>query len=279
LAKFNKKIIIFFLFTFYLSNLFFDTPLFAANERLIIANMESLYNARRFNELEQYAKSLLEKPELLYPEELAAVHSYLGFTYVILRREQEAKENFIEWLKLEPNAFLDPILVPPNIIRIFELAKDALKKERGKITLDTSKGDQWPYMKSVLWRSLVYPGWGQYYNGKRYKGALIMGTETALLAGFAISQINYIHARDAYYSETQISRMDEKYDAYNNWNCGRWGFAAASLILYIGAQYDVFRQGINIESQKTTFSLEPTSLSRPDSQTPICVGIRMSITR
>ena len=251
----------------------------AASERLIFANLESLYSAHRFSELEDYALSLLDQPETLYPDELIAVHSYLGFTYVILRREQEAKYQFIQWLKLESNAYLDPVLVPPNIIRVFELAKNSTRNRQVAAQFDSQGCDRWPLMKSALWRSLVIPGWGHYYCGMKPKGIALLGAELLLIGGFIISDNEYHQARDDYYSETNFTKMNRLYDDYNRWNRIRWSVAAAGVLFYIGVQYDIFQYQTQPLDEEASLIIKPSLLQNPSTNSVNIPAITVLITR
>ena len=249
----------------------------AASERLIFANLESLYNAHRFSELEDYALSLLENPETLYPDELIAVHSYLGFTYVILRREQEAKYHFVQWLMLEPKAYLDPVLIPPNIIRVFELAKDSLRNRQSVVQTNKQGYDRWPFMKSALWRSMVIPGWGHYHCGQKQKGIIFFTAELLLLGGFFISNDEYSRARDDYYNETNFNNMSRLYDEYNSWNRIRWSAAAAGLLLYIGVQYDIFQYKIHSPAEEASLIIKPSLMRNPSSRSENIPAITLLI--
>ena len=238
----------------------FVTPEAAAIERQIKANLESLYNARKFDELIDYGNRLLEAPDTLYPDELAELYRYLGFTCVILRRECEAKNHFLKWLELEPEADLDPVMVPPNIIRVFYLAKGASSEVQPDINpVLSGSSDRWTRMKPVLWRSLLVPGWGHYHAGERNKGIILMMADAGLIGGCVFSHLNYLDARDDYYAETDIEDMNRVYDNYNNANRLRMGFAAAYLIYYTVTQIDVFRLP---DKDNNTFSLNFTPAPR-----------------
>lgn len=235
-----------------------------AVERLILANLQSLYDSRRFEELVEYGNDLLKNPDELYREERIAVHSYLGFSYVILRRELEAKHHFLEWLKIEPEAQLDPVLVPPNIIRVFQLAKDALQKEyTSPLSSAKNRLDRWPLMKPVISRSLIYPGWGHYYAGEKTKGMIIMGSETALLMGTYLAHKHYLEAQEAYYQERDISQMTEKFRQYQNANRWQWSFVFGTLLVYAGTQYDILNNGVDfsLEGNAYRISFEPLIVS------------------
>ena len=238
-----------------------------ATERLISANLESLYNARKFEELITYGNSLLEAPETLYPDELAQLHRYMGFTYVILRREYEAKRHFIEWLKMEPDASLDPVMIPPNIVRIFYLAKDIAAGESSKPAVFVpGPGDRWLQVKPILWRSMLIPGWGHYHAGYKTKGVVMMLIDAGLIGGFIISHAEYLKARDNYFAETDVEKMNMAYDNYNNANRWQIGFAAAYIVSYAAIQYDIFNL-TGKESTALSIDLLPSPNYIPQVQT------------
>jgi len=227
-----------------------------AVERLILANLESLYESRRFDELVEYGNELLKNPDVLYREERIAVHCYLGFSYVILRRELEAKHHFMQWLKLEPEAQLDPILVPPNIIRVFQLAKDALQKESAS-PLPSARNlqDRWLWMKPAISRSLIFPGWGHYYRGQKTKGIIIISAETTLIIGSIVSHQNFLQAERAYYQERDITKMNEKYRQYQYANRWQWSIITGAIVLYAVTQYDIINQKIELGINDTSFKI------------------------
>ncbi len=248
-----------------------------AVERLILANLQSLYDARRFEELVEYGNDLLKNPDQLYREERIAVHSYLGFSYVILRRELEAKHHFIEWLKIEPEAQLDPVLVPPNIIRVFQLAKDARQKESASsLSTASNKQDRWLLMKPVISRSLIFPGWGHYYAGDKAKGMIIMGTETVLLIGCYLAHQNYLETQQDYYQERDIAQMTEKFRQYQYANRWQWSFITGAIIVYAGTQYDILNNEINFSVDDTSYhiSLELLFTSQPTAGVGIFVQMK-----
>ncbi|MBC8276765.1 MAG: hypothetical protein H8E46_00915 [FCB group bacterium] len=245
----------------------FVTPEAVAIERQITANLESLYNARKFDELITYGNSLLETPDTLYPDELSELRRYMGFTCVILRREYEAKNHFMKWLELDPEASLDPIMVPPNIIRVFYLAKGASDSIQPEYvpSLPVS-ADRWTVMKPILWRSLLVPGWGHYHAGERNKGIILMMADTGLIGGCVLSHLNYLGAKEDYYAETDIENINRVYDNYNNANRLRMGIAATYLIYYTVTQIDVFHLP---DKDKNAFSLNFTPAPRQPHRTPV----------
>ena len=52
-----------------------------------------------------------------------------------------------------------------------------------KTVVDSAKkAKKYPSPRGALWRALVFPGWGQWYNGKKWKAALVFTAEFGLVA-------------------------------------------------------------------------------------------------
>jgi len=92
-------------------------------------------------------------------------------------------------------------------------------------TADSSKTKS---PRGAMLRSIFVPGWGQFYNGKWFKGVLIAGTEIGLVAN-AIIQNQY-----AVHSTTLL----EKEFYVNNRNLSFWWLAGAILYSAVDAYVD-----------------------------------------
>jgi len=92
-------------------------------------------------------------------------------------------------------------------------------------TADSSKTKS---PRGAMLRSIFIPGWGQFYNGKWFKGILIAGTEIGLVAN-AVIQNQY-----AVNSTTLLER--EFY--VNNRNLSFWWLAGAILYSAVDAYVD-----------------------------------------
>jgi hypothetical protein len=65
------------------------------------------------------------------------------------------------------------------------------------------------------WRSLILPGWGQFYNKDDFKGLLFTITGVLSAAGTISSYINYTRKYDEYNTETNLEMIEEKYQSAN----------------------------------------------------------------
>ncbi len=106
--------------------------------------------------------------------------------------------------------------------------------------------------RGAMLRSLVVPGWGQFYNGKWFKGILIGGTEIGLIVN-AVIQDHY-----AVIAETEL----EKEFYRDNKSLSIWWLGAAILYsitdAYVDAHLYNFDDSPNL-SMKVKEEIEPLS--------------------
>ena len=89
--------------------------------------------------------------------------------------------------------------------------------------------------KVAVLRSLIFPGWGQWYNGQKLKALIVIGGEGALLA-------NVFY----YQNKTNISSTEEERDFYLDVkNQYIWYLVAAHLLSLIDAYVDANLSGFD----------------------------------
>ncbi|RPH89782.1 MAG: hypothetical protein EHM72_19915 [Calditrichaeota bacterium] len=109
--------------------------------------------------------------------------------------------------------------------------------------------------KTAMLKSLVVPGWGQFYNGKWFKGILIAGTEIGLVAN-AVAQNQFAQ---------QATDADERFFYEDNRNLSFWLLGAALLYsvadAYVDAQLFAFDESpdlsLNLTSRRCACSQIP----------------------
>ena len=110
------------------------------------------------------------------------------------------------------------------------------------------------YPITAAFRSMIFPGWGQFYNDRPKKGGIILGAEL-LFAGSAISNyILYKQSKAAYDRATQRDLASDKYiemEQYAQINWVSLG-AMSSIWLYavIDAYIDARKQIKDFKSEK-----------------------------
>jgi hypothetical protein len=96
-----------------------------------------------------------------------------GIACVLTGRQLAAKGAFLDWLKLEPRARLDPSLVRPEVVDFFEHLR---AEHREELVREVERRRPRTAILNLL------PPAGQFQNGQRTKFALVLGAEVGLLA-------------------------------------------------------------------------------------------------
>jgi len=109
-------------------------------------------------------------------------------------------------------------------------------KREGTATADTVKKKA-KSPTGAMWRSLAFPGWGQWYNGKKLKAALAFGAETGVV-GAAV----YFDGR-----LRKASTFEDQEYWRDRRNLMYWWLGAAILLsmadAYVDAQLSDFDEG------------------------------------
>jgi len=190
-----------------------------ANEKLQISR--ELYMKGDFLKAAAELDSLLSSGQLTEKEEIVAARKYLGASYFILGKQDKAREEFKEILKLDPNVGLSLKEFPPEIVNFFNEVKIEIKttmEETGQApspstaapkeeTIESTTGlavtmaapGQEPIVRKrgSLAFSILPFGVGQLYQREKLKGYLLMGGETALLTINLVSLFERLSMRNS----------------------------------------------------------------------------------
>lgn len=118
----------------------------------------------------------IERPTLP-TEERARAHIHLGFCEVAFGNKRAAKLEFKQALLVDPTLSLDPALISPKIIAIFDDAKREMPAGGG--------GPKPPSQMTAAARSAIVPGWGQLGTGRKMSAATFV-TAQATAIGFLV---------------------------------------------------------------------------------------------
>lgn len=133
-------------------------------------------------------EGLLHPLRLSDEEEIVKAYKLSGVCRFILKQEDEAGRDFRELLKIRPEASLDPLFFPPEIIEFFERVKQQYTKE---ITPEAPKKEEIVILPEtdIDIRSTPHPllhtlpfGGGQFMNNRNKKGYLLLVGEALLLS-------------------------------------------------------------------------------------------------
>ncbi|MDZ7261556.1 MAG: DUF5683 domain-containing protein [candidate division KSB1 bacterium] len=108
---------------------------------------------------------------------------------------------------------------------VLQTKGEVLKKEVDTLAVRTKK-DRSP--TGAMLRSLAFPGWGQWYNGKKFKALIAFGAESALLA-------NAIYLNQKVVASTG---WEEREFYINNRNLSVWWLLGTILLSMADAYVD-----------------------------------------
>jgi len=196
----------------------------------------SLYMQGRFQEAELLALRTLQSSDSLPPVDRALLYKTLGFTYVVMRENEKAKNQFIAWLEIDPLADLDSVYISPKIIAVFREAQAEL--EARKRQAESPADEELTLRLGAVRRSVIFPGLGQIYCGKQIKGFSLMTSEIVLIGAFVFCQIQYDQKRDEYLQERNPNHMQDLYDEANLYYRAKYVSAILAAGVYLYSLYD-----------------------------------------
>jgi tetratricopeptide (TPR) repeat protein len=142
-------------------------------------------------------------------------HVLLGFVYVAREQRQNALQEFTRVLAANPAYELDPIQTPPKIMDVFREAKSdyMLKVASEPAVFRMPQAD---VRLNASWRSLLLPGWGQYYKQQGGKGSAIIAAQVLSLAALIYLQTEVDRRHDDYRDlrDHNDPSMDDRYQEY-----------------------------------------------------------------
>ncbi|PAP76708.1 hypothetical protein [Rubrivirga marina] len=179
----------------------------------LLVAMEAAVARFDYETAEDRAREALSRFDALSPDQLVTVHSTLGILLHAKDEPVEARRQFEAALSIDPTLSLDPVLVSPKTVEFFD-------EVRATTSTDGASAAP-PELRYVLiedrrtagaLRSMILPGWGQFYKGDRAKGFVF-----ALAGGAAtvVADLRRAEARDAYLEATGeevIAQLYEEYD-------------------------------------------------------------------
>lgn len=185
--------------------------------------LESLrlhYERFEYQKVVEQARTMLLQRDRMDP---ALVKEVLYLSAVANYSQQKidaAMIDFLELLRMDPTYQLNPSTTSPKIVQFFQEIKShsdqAAPSERIVIKHDTLRipvyDKTW---RPAVTRSLLWPGWGQSYQGATAKGAVL---RSASLLAFSAAVYGVMDCRDkskTYHNTVEKSAMDETYQAFN----------------------------------------------------------------
>jgi tetratricopeptide (TPR) repeat protein len=208
----------------------------AADEFQEFANAKNAYEAGEY----QTAVARFEELRASQPKNKGLVeelHKLLAVSYLFLGNKAKAEENFLELLSADPEFALDPLVFPIDVIDFFaevkgrhaerlsalaaaraaeETAREEAAAEKRRLEIERLKRNVYlgreTERRSLLVAVLPF-GAGQFQNGHKIKGGLLLGGEllltTAAITTFVLHERLRSAAADPFTSISERQRYED----------------------------------------------------------------------
>lgn len=204
-----------------------------------IDRIKEAYNRFHFPEVVSLATQALQVEPPPSSEARVEIYTYLAFAQIALGKNEEARGAFQAALELDPTLTLDPVLVSPKIIAIFNEVRSALEAKKEKETLrPILQPPQEDRRLGGAWRSLLLPGWGQLYKGQKRKAIVIFAVQTINISTLLYAHFKMDRAHDEYLQATDPDLIESTYDRYNSYHKLRNSFLLLTGGVWIYSHID-----------------------------------------
>jgi len=181
----------------------------------VVASYERGY----YDEVVNNAQKALADTSSYTPSDMVYLRTYLAFSLVALGNDDQAAAVFKAILVSKPKLELNPEFVSPKIISVFKRAQLETAQSQGQSGVQSGmifdKGK--PQKLPCLWRTALWPGWGQSYRGEIKKGKILKRSALGIAAGLGAVFLGTYLSHQSYLNATDPDAIGPKYDTYNAW--------------------------------------------------------------
>ncbi len=222
--------------------------------------IELLYNNGQYVPAELEARRMSEVPELNDSVKVQ-VEKWIAFSLIAQGKPSMAKDRFISLLTIDGTFELDPVLTSPKILSVFNDARVKYQTMKKNMRSDSTQPDisqQRSIQYSISYRTIVFPGWEQFHQGRESSGYIFFGAGAISLASGIACELLRSNARDEYRNAKTPGDISSKYDTYNSYRKAEFYSFMTFAVVYLASEIDVFTQ--------SEVSIQPTYSIRSGSQ-------------
>lgn len=201
------------------------------------------YERGFYDDVVRNAQKALADTMVYTTADLVYLRTYLAFSLVALGDDDQAVTVFKAILVSKPKLELNPEFVSPKIISVFKRAQLEAAQSQGQsgvqpgMIFDKGKPQKIP----CLWRSSLWPGWGQSYRGEMRKGKFLQRSALGIATGLGALFLGTYLSHQSYLNATDPDVIESKYKTYNTWYKTRnfginlavsfWFYSALDIVL------------------------------------------------
>lgn len=165
------------------------------------------------------------------PKERARLHAYIGFCHVVFGLRDKAKASFRQALAADPRMTLDPTIVSPKFIAVFdEVRREAPPPPPRKL----------PGPGRAALQSALVPGWGQYSSDRKGRAAVFAGSAVVAVGALAFTQVQ-ASAAQRYIADARPAQKGEMREQATRFSTYRNLAAAGVFLVWSAAAADAWR--------------------------------------
>ncbi len=168
---------------------------------------------------EKIGREIVANYSAYTPIELLETHKILGVIAFIDGYAQEARIQFEQALSIDRSTQLDSVIVSPKIIQAFNDIKSKYVFGPKPIAGEPSPSYRYLLIQdprpAAAWRSLLLPGWGQFYKNDLPKGYVVATAAATAALTTGIFHWLQKQAHTKYLQATEPVQIEDKYHRYN----------------------------------------------------------------
>ena len=232
-------------------------------DRQVVLDMREAFQGLDYDQAEILAGEILARYEMFSVDALIETHVTLALIRYAQNRQNEAELQFISALTLKPDLELDPVLVSPKVRTFFE----ELKVSREEIDLEAEDSEASRYIfvqdprPGAAIRSMLVPGWGQFYKNEPVKGYVFVGAWVGSLGATVVTHIRRQDAARSYRIARAPDDIEARYNTYNRTHKLRNALfitaASVWVVSYIDALLTGHGMGVYTPNDRYSISIRP----------------------
>ncbi len=172
---------------------------------------------------------------------LAELHTLRALLHDFSGNESEVRKHFRLAIELSPAITLSSLYFSPKLRTIFDEERNNFNGTHPSGTQNDLIEPEIRYVPvkdgrvDASLRSLLIPGWGQFYKKQKKRGYFFSATTGLLLTAATFSLLRENSARADYLDATDSQRIGELYSTYNRYyRLRRNLFLASGIVWYLG---------------------------------------------
>jgi len=218
-----------------------SSPVYAQSKNYL-GSVVTSYERGYYDEVVRNSQKALADTMPYTAADLVYLRTYLAFSLVALGNDDQAVTVFKTILISKPKLELNPEFISPKIINVFKRAQREAAQNQGRSGVQAGLifEQEKPQKLSCLWRTALWPGWGQSYRGEYKKGKILKRSAIGIAAGLGVVFLGTYFSHQSYLKATTADAIDSKHDTYDAWYKTRSFGINLAISFWFYSSLDIF---------------------------------------